>query len=58
MGRWGPRVAPLGEADVELPPCGKTGLKLVVELKARRARFDEAARPFVEAARPLLAPGT
>jgi hypothetical protein len=29
----------------------------VNDLRARRARFDEAARPFVEAARPLLVTG-
>jgi 3-oxoacyl-[acyl-carrier-protein] synthase-3 len=54
--RWGERVAPLGTADVDLPPCGKTGLELVLDLRARRARFDDASRQFVEAARPLLAP--
>lgn len=55
--RWGERVAPLGTSDAALPPCEKTGLELVNELRARRARYDEAARPFVEAARPLLVPG-
>jgi 3-oxoacyl-[acyl-carrier-protein] synthase-3 len=55
--RWGERVTPLGTSDVALPPCDKTGLELVLELRAKRARFDEAARPFVEAARPLLLPG-
>lgn len=55
--RWGERTAPLGTSGAELPPCDKTGLELVQDLRARRARFDEAARPFVEAARPLLVPG-
>ncbi len=56
--RWGERVTPLGKADVELPPCERTGLELVQDLRARRARYDDAARPFVEAARPLLLPGS
>jgi hypothetical protein len=47
-------VTPLGEADVALPPCARSGLELVNDLRARRARYDEAARPFVEAARALL----
>ena len=54
--RWGERVTPLGESEVALPPCERTGLELVNELRARRARYDAAARPFVEAARPLLFP--
>lgn len=54
--RWGERVTPLGASDAALPPCGQTGLELVNELRARRARYDDAARPFVEAARPLLVP--
>ena len=55
--RWGERTTPLGKTDAELPPCHRTGLELVNELRAKRARFDEAARPFVEAARPLLVSG-
>jgi len=54
--RWGERTTPLGEAKVELPACEKTGLELVNELRARKARFEDAARPFVEAAQPLLHP--
>ena len=55
--RWGERVAPLGRSEVELPACEKSGLELVNELRARKGRYDDAARPFVEAARPLLVPG-
>lgn len=55
--RWGDRVEPLGRTEVALPPCDRSGLELVNELRARRARYDEAARPFIEAARPLLVPG-
>ncbi|HUL59560.1 MAG TPA: beta-ketoacyl-ACP synthase 3 [Anaeromyxobacteraceae bacterium] len=52
--RWGERVSPLGASDVALPPCDRTGLELVQELRERRARYAAAARPFIEAAGPLL----
>jgi 3-oxoacyl-[acyl-carrier-protein] synthase-3 len=52
--RWGERVVPRGASGAELPPCDRTGLQLVNDLRARRARYDEAARAFLEAARPAL----
>jgi len=52
--RWGERTTPLGVADVDLPPCDRTGLELVNELRGRRARHAEAARPAVEAAQAHL----
>lgn len=52
--RWGERVAPVGATDVDLPPCDRTGLELVQDLRARRARHVEAARAFVDAAAPVL----
>jgi 3-oxoacyl-[acyl-carrier-protein] synthase-3 len=55
--RWGERTEPLGTSDAALPPCERSALQLVSELRARRARFDAAARPFIDQARPLLAPG-
>ena len=55
--RWGERTAPLASTEVDLPPCGKSALELVNELRARRARYHEAARAFIEAARPLLDAG-
>ncbi len=54
--RWGERVTPLGESKVDLPPCDRTGLELVNELRAKRARYADAARPFLEDAKPLLSP--
>lgn len=54
--RWGERVRPLAEAEVELPPCERTGLELVRELRERRARHHGAARAAIDAARDLLAP--
>ena len=54
--RWGERVTPLAKSEIELPPCDRTGLELVNELRAKRARFAGAAREFVDAAQPLLVP--
>jgi 3-oxoacyl-[acyl-carrier-protein] synthase III len=34
--RWGERVTPKGESSVELPPCEKTALEMVLEFKARK----------------------
>ena len=52
--RWGERTTPLGRSDVELPPCGKTGLELVDELRATRSRHAAAARGSIEAAEALF----
>ena len=52
--RWGQRVAPRGASDAELPPCERTGLELVRELRARRAALRDAARAPIEKAMPLL----
>jgi 3-oxoacyl-[acyl-carrier-protein] synthase-3 len=52
--RWGERTAPRGASDAELPPCDRTGLEIVNDLRARRARYDGAARAFLEAARTTL----
>jgi 3-oxoacyl-[acyl-carrier-protein] synthase-3 len=52
--RWGERTAPLGTTDLDLPPCEKTGLELVRELRARRQGYHDAARANIEAVRPRL----
>ncbi len=52
--RWGERVTPLGSSDAELPPCPRTGLELVNELRARRAGHAAAARAQIEAAKALF----
>jgi 3-oxoacyl-[acyl-carrier-protein] synthase-3 len=36
--RWGERVTPLGQSPAELPPCGRTALELVADLRQRRSR--------------------
>jgi 3-oxoacyl-[acyl-carrier-protein] synthase-3 len=55
--RWGGRTTPLGASEADLPPCDRTGLQLVQELRARKAVYREHARAFIEAARPLLGDG-
>ena len=52
--RWGSRVTPLATSPVELPPCDRTGLELVNELRARRAGHAAHARASIEAARSLF----
>jgi 3-oxoacyl-[acyl-carrier-protein] synthase-3 len=52
--RWGERTSPLGAADAALPPCEKSGLELVNELRARKAGYHERARAFIEQARSLV----
>jgi 3-oxoacyl-[acyl-carrier-protein] synthase-3 len=52
--RWGQRTTPLGSSDVELPPCDRTGLELVNELRARRSGYAAAARASIEAAEALF----
>ena len=52
--RWGQRVTPLGTSTAELPPCDRTGLQLVNELRARRAGHAAGARAQIEAAEPLF----
>ena len=54
--RWGERTTPLGASAVELPPCDRTGLQLVNELRTRRAGFAAAARENLVAAQPLFQP--
>lgn len=34
--RWGERITPLGTTDRDLPPCEKTGLELVNEVRSRQ----------------------
>lgn len=55
--RWGERVVPRGDAPADLPPCGRTGLELVDDLRARRREYHAAASRFIEAARGLIGPG-
>ncbi len=52
--RWGERTKPLGASELDLPPCDRTGLEIVQELRSRKARYREHARAFIEAAGPLF----
>jgi len=52
--RWGERTTPLGTSELDLPPCDKTGLELVEELRARKSRVHAAARAYIEEAATLF----
>jgi 3-oxoacyl-[acyl-carrier-protein] synthase-3 len=41
--KWGDRVTPLGTSDAELPPCTKTALELVNEIRARKTAHGSEA---------------
>jgi 3-oxoacyl-[acyl-carrier-protein] synthase-3 len=38
--RWGDRVTPRAVSDAELPPCDKTALELVNDIRARKGAYD------------------
>jgi len=38
--RWGERTTPLGETDVDLPPCDETGLEIVHRIMRGRGRWS------------------
>jgi 3-oxoacyl-[acyl-carrier-protein] synthase-3 len=40
--RWGDRVTPLGTSDAELPPCTKTALELVNEIRRAKSAHGES----------------
>ncbi|HMK85223.1 MAG TPA: beta-ketoacyl-ACP synthase 3 [Steroidobacteraceae bacterium] len=44
--RWGERVKPLEPCAAELPPCSKSALELVNEIRARRKTGEAAAKCF------------
>jgi 3-oxoacyl-[acyl-carrier-protein] synthase-3 len=44
--RWGERTTPLRTSDAELPPCTKTALEIVEEIRAQKALGAEAAKRF------------
>lgn len=52
--RFGQRVTPLGTSPIDFPPCSETGLELVNAIRARKARYQDAARPFMEEAAALV----
>jgi 3-oxoacyl-[acyl-carrier-protein] synthase-3 len=37
--KWGERVVPVCETDVDLPPCDKTGLELVRQIMEARGKW-------------------
>ena len=44
--RWGERIRPLGESDAELPPCDKTALQMVNEIREQKRPSAGEARRF------------
>ena len=44
--RWGERLHPLGESDAELPPCHKTALQMVNEIREQKRPSAGDARRF------------
>ena len=38
--RWGERVTPIAESDAELPPCERSALELVNDIRARKGPYD------------------
>jgi 3-oxoacyl-[acyl-carrier-protein] synthase-3 len=40
--RWGSRVTPLGQSDVELPPCDKSAVELVQDMIRRKGNTTPA----------------
>ncbi len=44
--RWGERVTPLQESEAELPPCTKSALQMVNEIRAQKKPSVAAVRKF------------
>jgi 3-oxoacyl-[acyl-carrier-protein] synthase III len=44
--RWGSRIEPLQTSDADLPPCGKTALELVNEIRAQKKLGEADASRF------------
>jgi 3-oxoacyl-[acyl-carrier-protein] synthase-3 len=49
--RWGSRVTPLGHNDVDLPPCTRTALEIVNDIRARKAGARERSAAGLNAPR-------
>lgn len=46
--RWGSRVTPLGESSMMMPPCEKTALELVNEVRAKQDPHGRSQRGLME----------
>jgi 3-oxoacyl-[acyl-carrier-protein] synthase-3 len=46
--RWGERVEPIRSCDEELPPCTRTALEMVNDIRARKARSHAASHPGMQ----------
>jgi 3-oxoacyl-[acyl-carrier-protein] synthase-3 len=52
--RFGQRTVPLASTRIDFPPCDRTALEMVQELRARKAKYHAAARPFLDEAAALI----
>jgi len=43
--KWGQRTVALGTADADLPPCDKTALEMVNDIRSRKADYPDNLRP-------------
>jgi 3-oxoacyl-[acyl-carrier-protein] synthase III len=46
--RWGPRLTPLKVSDAELPPCSKSALEIVNEIRAQKKLGEAQAGRFAD----------
>jgi len=44
--RWGERLTPLGTSDAQLPPCARTALELVNEIRGQKKSGEAQTRRF------------
>jgi 3-oxoacyl-[acyl-carrier-protein] synthase-3 len=51
--RWGERVTPMAASDAQLPPCSRSALDMVNDIRARKAGARERSAPGLQA--PQLA---
>jgi len=49
--RWGSRVTPLGQSDADLPPCTRTALEMVNDIRARKSGTQQRSAPGLNAPR-------
>jgi 3-oxoacyl-[acyl-carrier-protein] synthase-3 len=55
--RFGQRTTPLTATAFDFPPCDKTGLELVNDIRARKEMYTLSAAPFLEEAAWLFRQG-
>lgn len=46
--RWGQRVTPLAKTDIDLPPCERSALEIVNEIRARKDPHGRSAAGLMQ----------